>query len=91
MADVVFNAEILKKIRNHRGVSLRQMEERSGISNAYLSQLETGKVKNPSLDVLYKLSQYFDLPMDIFVVDVFFDRIKYGKTLGKVAEPKKGE
>ena len=33
-----------------------------GISNAYLSQLETGKVQSPSPIVLHKLSELSGLP-----------------------------
>ena len=40
------------------GLSLRNVEEATGreVSNAYLSQLETAKVKRPSPHVLYALS-----------------------------------
>jgi len=47
-----------KSKRKEIGMTLRQVEDKTGISNAYLSQLETGKIKNPSyrvVEVLYRL------------------------------------
>ncbi len=43
------------------GMTLRQVEEASGVSNAYLSQLENGEIKNPSPQILYKLSESLKL------------------------------
>ena len=40
--------QFLWDIRNARGLKLRQVEEACDVSNAYLSQLETGKIKQPS-------------------------------------------
>ena len=46
----------LKKMRESIGLSLRAVEESTGISNAYLSQLENDKAKNPSANYLSKLA-----------------------------------
>ena len=43
-------------------LTLRAVQEAVGISNAYLSQLETAKVQSPSPVVLHKLSELYDLP-----------------------------
>ncbi len=53
--------EYLKAARLRKGMSLRAVENELDISNAYLSQLEQGKVKHPSPVVLHKLSQLYDL------------------------------
>jgi HTH-type transcriptional regulator, competence development regulator len=55
-------AEELRRVRGIRGISLRKIEEITKISNAYLSQLETGKAENPSPAVLYKLAKVLDVP-----------------------------
>lgn len=47
--------QYLRQIRKHAGLSIRQLEEKSGVSNAYLSQIETGKRGIPSADVIKKL------------------------------------
>lgn len=48
----------LKQMRKNKGLTLRDVQEITGISNAYLSQLETGKIKSPgynTVKVLYEL------------------------------------
>ena len=51
----------LKSTREHKGYSLRDVEREIKVSNAYLSQLEKGKIKQPSPNVLYKLSQLYQI------------------------------
>ena len=51
----------LKKIRKQRNLTLRAVEERTGISNAYLSQLENNKISFPSPKFLDKLAMLYDL------------------------------
>lgn len=51
----------LAAIRNERGFSLRQVEELSNhlVSNAYLSQIETGRVHHPSPNILHSLAEVY--------------------------------
>lgn len=53
--------QYLKSIREDRGLKLRQVEEASNkeVSNAYLSQIETGKIEKPSLNVLHILASLY--------------------------------
>jgi transcriptional regulator with XRE-family HTH domain len=44
-----------KSMRKSKGLTLRKVEEITGISNAYLSQLETGKIKQPSYTTVVTL------------------------------------
>jgi len=46
------------------GISLREVERKSGVSNAVLSQIESGQVKRPSPTTLYKLSQLYGVPYE---------------------------
>lgn len=48
----------LKSVRRGLAMSLRNVEEATGgeVSNAYLSQLESGKIRKPSPHILYSLS-----------------------------------
>jgi transcriptional regulator with XRE-family HTH domain len=52
--------QYLRSLRDARGLTLRQVEASCGISNAFLSQVESGKVKSPSPTILYKLADLFD-------------------------------
>lgn len=51
----------LKACREQLGLTLRDVEEisKGAISNSYLSQLETGKIKNPSLDIARQLATIY--------------------------------
>lgn len=53
--------QLLADARKRRKLTLRAVEESVGISNAYLSQLENGKVRSPSPIVLHKLSELYRL------------------------------
>jgi transcriptional regulator with XRE-family HTH domain len=55
--------QYLASIRHDRKMSLRQVEEASckAVSNAYLSQLETGKIVQPSPNVLNTLSEIYKI------------------------------
>lgn len=57
-------SKCLSEVRSQKGFTLRQVEEATGVSNAYLSQLENGKIKKPSANVLYKLSSFYGLVIE---------------------------
>jgi transcriptional regulator with XRE-family HTH domain len=48
--------EYLKALRESKGLTLREVEKQIEVSNAYLSQLESSKIKQPSPTTLYKLA-----------------------------------
>jgi len=52
-------AQLLKSSRQSAALSLRNVEKQTGISNAYLSQLENGRTRNPSPHVLSKLARVY--------------------------------
>ncbi|EEX71452.1 DNA-binding helix-turn-helix protein [Alloprevotella tannerae ATCC 51259] len=54
----------LKELREIHRFTLRQVEEATDISNAYLSQLENDKIAKPSANVLYKLSNIYNVELD---------------------------
>ena len=51
----------LADVRTAKQLTLREVEEATGheVSNAYLSQLEHGKISKPSPNVLFKLSDVY--------------------------------
>ena len=53
---------LLADARKRKRLTLRAVQEAVGISNAYLSQLETAKVQSPSPIVLHKLSELYGIP-----------------------------
>lgn len=59
--------EKLKDARETQGLTLRQVEEVTGISNAYLSQLENNKIKKPSANILYKLAEQYRIAFEFLL------------------------
>ncbi len=57
---------LLADLRLAKGHSLREVEEATGkaVSNAYLSQLENGKIKKPSPNVLHSLAEVYAVPYE---------------------------
>ncbi|MGV3765999.1 MAG: helix-turn-helix domain-containing protein [Chitinophagaceae bacterium] len=54
----------LKDAREHLPMTLRQVEDATGVSNAYLSQLENEKIQKPSANILYKLSTLYRINLN---------------------------
>jgi transcriptional regulator with XRE-family HTH domain len=54
-------ASYLASVRQVKGLTLREVEEATGkdVSNAYLSQLERGKISKPSPHILHSLSEVY--------------------------------
>ncbi len=48
-----------KRMRRNSGLTLRTVEKETGISNAYLSQIENGKIKDPSYRVVMTLNAFY--------------------------------
>lgn len=55
--------EKLAEARGQRGWSLREVERRTGIQNAHLSQIETGGIERPAPNVLWALGQVYELDL----------------------------
>lgn len=53
----------LRRLRQQRGWSLREVEAKTSgkVHNAYLSQIESGKILRPSLETLVQLSLAFEI------------------------------
>jgi len=61
LMDLILLGKQLREARVYRGWSLREAENETGVSNAYLSQLEGAKIKAPSPNVLHGLSKKYEL------------------------------
>jgi len=59
----------LATLRMRDGLTLRQVEEASGkkVSNAYLSQLESGKIARPSPNILFALAEVYGYRYDLLM------------------------
>ncbi|HBP5565082.1 TPA: helix-turn-helix transcriptional regulator [Pseudomonas aeruginosa] len=52
----------LKLIRTYYDISQTELSSQIGVSNSYLSEIESGK-KQPTIDLLKKYSELFDIPL----------------------------
>lgn len=55
-------------LRKQRGYTLRDVEQRSGISISFLSEIERGAI--PSLAIMERLARVYDLSLGEALVDV---------------------
>ncbi|WP_315764235.1 helix-turn-helix transcriptional regulator [Bradyrhizobium sp. SZCCHNR2009] len=79
----------LKSVRLGSRMTLRDVEEATGkeVSNAYLSQLESGKIAKPSVTVLYALATSLNVPYETLM-----ERAGYIVPTSQKAEtPKQGK
>jgi transcriptional regulator with XRE-family HTH domain len=53
----------LKAARKEKGWTLRKAEERSGVPNAHICQIETGVIKHPGMGALTRLAVAYGIPL----------------------------
>ena len=56
--------ELFGIAREIKGWSLRDLEKASGVSNALISQIETGKVRDPGFTTVVRLCDALGLSLD---------------------------
>ena len=54
----------LRRLRQERDLTLKQVQLASGVSNAYISQLERGRRKSPHPDILKGLAKAYGVPVE---------------------------
>ncbi|MBP3038519.1 helix-turn-helix domain-containing protein [Bacillaceae bacterium Marseille-Q3522] len=57
----------IKRLRRMKGLSLNEMAKKSGVSKSYLSYIERGMQKNPSLQTLQKLANTLDTDVESLI------------------------
>lgn len=62
--------DYFRALREAKNMTLREVEKQADVSNAYLSQLESGKVKQPSPLTLHKLSEIYGVSYDLLMEKV---------------------
>lgn len=76
---------VLSDLRKAKGFSLREVEEATGnaVSNAYLSQLENGKIKKPSPNVLHSLAEVYVVPYETLMEKAGYLLPREGEKAGR--------
>jgi len=57
-------ADIIKKYREENNISGRQFATNAGLSNAYISLIENGETKSPTIDSLFKIAKGMNMSLD---------------------------
>ena len=76
---------LLADLRKAKGFSLREVEEGTAkaISNAYLSQLENGRIRKPSPNVLHALAGVYAVPYETLMEKAGYLLPSQGKAGGR--------
>ncbi|WP_226581217.1 helix-turn-helix domain-containing protein [Halobacillus litoralis] len=56
--------EKIRVLRTGKGYSVNEFAKRSGVSKSYISNIERGVQKNPSLIVMGKLAKTLGVPLE---------------------------
>ena len=79
----------LRNLRLARRLTLRDIEEASGVSNPYLSQLETDKIAEACPDVLHKLAPVYGVPYETLMEKAgYLRRAEPGQRWGPPVAPR---
>jgi transcriptional regulator with XRE-family HTH domain len=62
--------QYFKALRESKHLTLREVEKATEVSNAYLSQLESGKIKQPSPLTLHKLAEFYEVSYEALMEKV---------------------
>jgi transcriptional regulator with XRE-family HTH domain len=71
----------LKTLRATRRMTLRKVEQSAAVSNAYLSQLEQGKISKPSPHILHKLANCYGVPYEDLLTKAGYMESPIGQSL----------
>lgn len=72
-------SENLKILRKAKDLTMIEVSEATGLSQGYLSRLESEKIKEPSIQVVIKLAKLFKVSLDDFCTKKFAMEIMVSK------------
>jgi transcriptional regulator with XRE-family HTH domain len=78
--------DYLKAVRKKSGLALREVEEATDISNAYLSQLENSRVTRPSPHILHALATVYRVPYETLMERAGYTPKKQSEQKGTVRQ-----
>lgn len=56
-------SEVIKTLRTQRGLTQAQVARKAGVTKNYITMLERGERKNPSLDIMKKIARALGVPL----------------------------
>jgi XRE family transcriptional regulator, master regulator for biofilm formation len=80
--------EILKHYRKNKGMTINELSQKAGISKSYISSIERGLQRNPSIQILQKLADTLGISLtkllmkksdkEFFIDDEWLQLVKFG-------------
>jgi len=70
----------IRRIREEKDMTLSQLEDASGVTKGYLSQLENGKASNPSVEHMRKIAQ----GLEVNIVELLGEEVEEEKPAAKL-------
>lgn len=70
----------VRRLRKHQGISQRMLSDRADISDSYISQLESGKIPNPTITQLRKVANGLKVTLEEITGGELLDDAVIGKT-----------
>ncbi len=62
-------AEKLRTLRERRGLSQKELASQLGVARSHIVLLENGSRKNPGTKIVFKIADFFGVPVDVLVRD----------------------
>lgn len=56
--------ENIKKLRERAGMTIKELSDKSGVGQSTISEIETGKAKNPRSETLTKIAKVLNTSVD---------------------------
>jgi transcriptional regulator with XRE-family HTH domain len=56
-------SRVIQQMRESKGMTQRDLAARAKVTPGYIAQIEPGKKKNPSLDVLKRIAKALGVPV----------------------------
>lgn len=72
----IFNGKRLIDLRIAKGLTKAELELEADLSTSHVAALENGKIKDPTMTIVYRLSKYFGVPMEEFLIEKQTETIK---------------
>lgn len=66
----------VQQLRQEKGLSITELADRAGVAKSYLSSIERGIQKNPSIQFLTKISAVLDVSLEALIQRDFIDEEK---------------
>ena len=67
---LIINGKKIREIRKNKGLEQSDLAAVAGVSVSYISQIERGVRKNPSIDVLYAIANKLEVNVDDLLKNV---------------------